>query len=682
MSSKDSTVGRSTPTLQSSNPSTSNRKGDGDIELPDADIKTTELTETLRVKLPDTFSGNRKDLEIFILQVELYMHFNDDKFPDPRSYPLWTTSYLRGEALRWVEPFLADYFENKNEGSRGMMVTTKSLLGTWAGFKKEIRRMSSDIDAAKTATSILIGMKQTGSVIAYSTEFQPHANKSQWDSKALMSLYEKGLKDHIRIELARKDTQPEDIISLIEQTIRIDNAMYEFNRDKANFSEKRYNHKKSGFQRQHYRPQNNNWSDPMEIDATSQRKNPLSKAEMQKRRDNKLCFECGLPGHRADTHRGKKPWKGKQKQVNATGRGGYNKALAPKREICATSRYQIMSELELENEQINTRVRGYEAVDEEDCSAKGDRQGASDSDEAWGIVGGPATPSSPQIKQIWEVSHRDITTGIRLWYHKGTNRSYAEPGIISIGGPSWREKYRVVFQNPQRIAWQSLNDLHQSFIQQIPVQPVYGLWTEPKVGTVWETNFVAETYISWVHADNMNEIHQEDTLRKKQYDDEHQLRKPITGRLYTLEWEQNSIRGWTDILNGSRYYETFTGPYEIEVPGMVSCRANTVLNATDGIGQLFCNLRINNKNIRAMIDSGATGNFISPAAVMKLGIPTELKEELYELVVVDGTPINQNDGLICIETSARSMTILGNHQEDIQFDVVPIGHHQVILGMP
>lgn len=56
--------------------------------MPDALPAVSELKETLRVKLPDTYSGNRKELEVFLLQVELYLHFNDDKFPTDESYGL------------------------------------------------------------------------------------------------------------------------------------------------------------------------------------------------------------------------------------------------------------------------------------------------------------------------------------------------------------------------------------------------------------------------------------------------------------------------------------------------------------------------------------------------------------------------------------------------------------------
>ena len=52
------------------------------------ELMIMELREILKVKLPDIFSGNRKELEVFLLQVELYVYFNDDKFPTNESYRL------------------------------------------------------------------------------------------------------------------------------------------------------------------------------------------------------------------------------------------------------------------------------------------------------------------------------------------------------------------------------------------------------------------------------------------------------------------------------------------------------------------------------------------------------------------------------------------------------------------
>ena len=54
---------------------------DGDIALPDApkEIKV-EANETLKVALPNKYDSNRKNLKSFILQVEIYFNFNEDKF--------------------------------------------------------------------------------------------------------------------------------------------------------------------------------------------------------------------------------------------------------------------------------------------------------------------------------------------------------------------------------------------------------------------------------------------------------------------------------------------------------------------------------------------------------------------------------------------------------------------------
>lgn len=180
------------------------KRVDDDVDMADAEPTQMELKETLRVKLPDTFNGTRSDLENFLLQMELYMHFNDDKFPENRSYSLWATSYLRGEAGRWIEPFLRDYFEH--EESNGSMLTTQTIIGTFNGFKREIRRMFGDVDERKTAETKLYSLRQNNSVVAYSTEFQKHANKTGWDMHALLSHYVRGLKEHVRIELARIDS--------------------------------------------------------------------------------------------------------------------------------------------------------------------------------------------------------------------------------------------------------------------------------------------------------------------------------------------------------------------------------------------------------------------------------------------------------------------------------------------
>ena len=103
--------------------------------------------------------------------------------------------------------------------------------------------MFGDIDEIKTAEDHLYGLKQTGSALTYSTEFQRHANQTNWDTSALISHYRRGLKAHVRMELARMEHQPRDMVSLIEHTVRIDNQLYEFQKEKKSYDGPKKNYK-------------------------------------------------------------------------------------------------------------------------------------------------------------------------------------------------------------------------------------------------------------------------------------------------------------------------------------------------------------------------------------------------------------------------------------------------------
>jgi hypothetical protein len=78
-----------------------------------------------------------------------------------------------------------------------------------------------------------------------------------------------------------------------------------------------------------------------------------------------------------------------------------------------------------------------------------------------------------------------------------------------------------------------------------------------------------------------------------------------------------------------------------------------------------------------MIDSGASGNFISTATVTRLRIATKSKEHGYELVAVDGLAL---PGVI--EETLPIELVVQSHHEDITLDVVEMANHHIVLGMP
>ena len=193
-----------------------------------------ELKEAIKVALPDKFDGNRRNLTTFLLQMDIYFSFNEEKFEDNyNAKSLFATSYLRGAAMEWVEPYITDFNDHPN--TDGTMIMTKTMYKSWEGFKQELRRMFGDFDARQVAVRKILDLRQTGSALSYSTEFQRHSTKTSFDGTALMELYQRGLKAYLREEIARSGMIFNSITHMIELVIHLDNRMYEFRQsDKSN----------------------------------------------------------------------------------------------------------------------------------------------------------------------------------------------------------------------------------------------------------------------------------------------------------------------------------------------------------------------------------------------------------------------------------------------------------------
>jgi hypothetical protein len=83
-----------------------------------------------------------------------------------------------------------------------------------------------------------------------------------------------------------------------------------------------------------------------------------------------------------------------------------------------------------------------------------------------------------------------------------------------------------------------------------------------------------------------------------------------------------------------------------------------------------------------MIDSGATGNFMTAKLAASRKFRLHEKEKPQPLLVVDGTPISSNGGMITHETVPIEVIMQGGHKESIQFDIVQMDNHACILGVP
>ena len=625
--------------------------GDNDDDDDDNDTEPTtmELKETLRVKLPDTYNGSRGELENFLLQAELYHHFNNDKFPYTSSQSLWASSYLRGEAGRWMEPFLRDYFE---KGSfKNCMYATREILGSWKGFKKEIRRMFGDIDEKKTAETKLYGLRQTSSVTAYSTEFQKYGNKTGWDSTALLSHYTRGLKGHVREELARIEPQPQNMIDMIALTVRIDNRMYEFQKESRSLGQHRHGKKYVKNEgRKRYRPNENQWSDPMELDGAEKRTRGHS--EKGKRREKGLCYTCGKPGHMArecsqEKKQGGKPWNKPKREFGlAERKTAYREGAAAER----TAQY----------EPEESDGDSFEMLDEEQ--------------ESQIVV--YRQPSSlrqlPELYELWSVTNE--AGGRREWSHTGTKGHFVEKHRTDDAPPQgltcvvvYVDEYTIVFAENTGGSGE-VPKRYTANLRDPPKESKYEpLEKHLEVEDTWEVLAETDEIRFWRRRQPLSEVTETQPVCEDEIQGHAEFKELIP---YTLVTYPHGTRKWLDETTGEIITEQRKAP-DGESTG-------PELAATGECDQLITPVLLEGIEAKALIDSGAMGRFIHPAFVKKWDVPIVQRPKPYQLTLLDGTGAG-SDGWIRYRTGGIKMIVNG-HEEVVTFDVAPIGRHDIVLG--
>jgi hypothetical protein len=289
-----------------------------------------EIDKHLKYKSVEPFTGERNRLQGFLLQLRVFATFNKERFRSETEKVLWAITLLEGKALQWVEGFLADYLDNVEESGRingDMDDTTKTIFGSWDGFLQEIKSNFGVMDEQREAERAIESLRQKGSATAYTREFQRFSTKTDWGDEALRYTYRRGLKDSVKDELVRYTGRTDSLELLIKAACEIDNAWYERTMERKGKYDPDYRRTGEGRMR-HDRTQrrgHQSYGDPMEIDAAFHKPAFQDKKKQQQFQD-KLCFNCGKPGHIARNCKGGNRLP--RKQMNATwktGRGGYQR---------------------------------------------------------------------------------------------------------------------------------------------------------------------------------------------------------------------------------------------------------------------------------------------------------------------------------------------------------------------
>ena len=70
---------------------------------------------SLKIKKSNVFKKNKFKLRVFLIQTELYINFNVNKINKNQKKILWAFIYFRDEAFDWVDIYVRDFINHKND---------------------------------------------------------------------------------------------------------------------------------------------------------------------------------------------------------------------------------------------------------------------------------------------------------------------------------------------------------------------------------------------------------------------------------------------------------------------------------------------------------------------------------------------------------------------------------------
>ncbi|KAE8202361.1 hypothetical protein CF327_g7830, partial [Tilletia walkeri] len=249
-----------------------------------------------KVNSPETFHGrNKSKLGHFLLGLNIVIKTQSARFPDDDTKINYAVSFLRDDAMAWVEPFASKTPEEQ-----------PAFMKNYNLFIKELKTIFGDPDEVATAERNIRLLRQRGPASTYFADFRRYAAVLDWNDSALASQAYVGLKDPIKDELARTG-RPDGLDQLIEICTRIDNRLHERQVERERpvtttraTSTTNYpsNHGSNNYGNTSTNRTQTTYVVKREAGAaTSLPRGPLSEQEKERHRREGLCNYCGSSDH-------------------------------------------------------------------------------------------------------------------------------------------------------------------------------------------------------------------------------------------------------------------------------------------------------------------------------------------------------------------------------------------------
>ena len=131
---------------------------------------------------------------------------------------------MRRKALRWVKPSVKKY-KNSNNNNRDLArITTQ--IESFVRFKAELQRTIGPSNKSNVTIRIVQHLVQKKLTANYAIQFQQYTTEIGQDNTALIIIFRRGLKDHVKDKLTRSGVALKTLRELIKELININNKWY------------------------------------------------------------------------------------------------------------------------------------------------------------------------------------------------------------------------------------------------------------------------------------------------------------------------------------------------------------------------------------------------------------------------------------------------------------------------
>ena len=105
----------------------------------------------VQVACPDLFYGDRDKVDEWLLQLHIYFTFQ--KGIENTKKPLFATTYMRGNAQKWIKPYLGKYLSG--DDSDGNLSDITAWMENFEKFRDEIKKILGPSNEDKVAVRVI-----------------------------------------------------------------------------------------------------------------------------------------------------------------------------------------------------------------------------------------------------------------------------------------------------------------------------------------------------------------------------------------------------------------------------------------------------------------------------------------------------------------------------------------------